>query len=244
MTTFTQVLINPGKYEGRKLLLNPQAMHARVLRFFPPDMESKKGERVLWRIDSQEHRHILYIVAPETPDTGGFVEQAGWETRPAQSADYQPLLDKLRVGQEWRFRLRANPAHRVASAVQGQRGKVLPHVTVTQQIAWLCAQGKKHGFLIPNFGTNDEIQDLQQVKEGIPTVAVTERGDRIFDHYNKNRLGKEQITLRQAQFDGALRIENVDLFRHALVSGIGRGKAYGCGLLTLAPVFSSDKNRE
>ena len=103
MTTFTRVLLNPGKREGRSLLLNPQAMHAAVRGLFPPDLRSDAG-RVLWRVDSSSaHTHLLYVVAPEVPDAAELVERAGWVTRPAQSADYRPMLDGLRTGQEWAF---------------------------------------------------------------------------------------------------------------------------------------------
>ena len=44
------------------------------------------------------------------------------------------------------------------------------------------------------------------------------------------------MTHRKAQFDGVLRITDVELFRKSLLSGMGRGKAYGMGLLTLAPL--------
>ena len=44
------------------------------------------------------------------------------------------------------------------------------------------------------------------------------------------------MTHRKAQFDGALRITDVELFRKSLLSGMGRGKAYGMGLLTLVPL--------
>ena len=41
------------------------------------------------------------------------------------------------------------------------------------------------------------------------------------------------VTLRQAQFDGTLTVTDVESLQGALINGIGRGKGYGCGLLTL-----------
>ncbi len=35
-------------------------------------------------------------------------------------------------------------------------------------------------------------------------------------------------------YEGMLRVENADLLKQALVDGVGRGKAYGMGLLTVA----------
>lgn len=39
-----------------------------------------------------------------------------------------------------------------------------------------------------------------------------------------------------AQFDGALQIEDPERLRTALTAGMGRAKAYGCGLMTLRPL--------
>ncbi|MBO3724630.1 type I-E CRISPR-associated protein Cas6/Cse3/CasE [Actinomyces bowdenii] len=230
MTTFTRVMINPGKRQGRDLLLNPQAMHAAVRALFPPDLRADEG-RVLWRVDSSgAHTHLLYVVSPEVPDAAELVERAGWVTRPAQVADYRPMLDGLRTGQEWAFRLRANPVCSQPHA-QGPRGKVLPHVTVAQQTQWLVDRGGRNGFEV--------LSDAATPPDGgeevvVHRVAVTERRDLRFGRYDPRHDRRGRVTLRQAQFDGVLRVTNPDLLRSALINGIGRGKAYGCGLLTLA----------
>ena len=43
------------------------------------------------------------------------------------------------------------------------------------------------------------------------------------------------FALWTARYDGRARIANPDTTRHALLNGLGRAKAYGCGLLSLAP---------
>ncbi len=39
-----------------------------------------------------------------------------------------------------------------------------------------------------------------------------------------------------AQFDGYLTVTDPRLLQHALVTGVGPAKAYGCGLMTLAAI--------
>ena len=39
-----------------------------------------------------------------------------------------------------------------------------------------------------------------------------------------------------ARFRGELEITDTEQLRDTLINGMGRGKAYGCGLLTLAPL--------
>lgn len=48
--------------------------------------------------------------------------------------------------------------------------------------------------------------------------------------------GGNWIKLATARFDGVLEVLDADLLKRALVKGIGHGKGFGCGLLTLAPM--------
>lgn len=224
MTTLSRLFVNPQKRGARKLLTNAQAMHAAVRAAFPPDINENAG-RVLWRVDQTDTTHTLYVVGPERPDLDHLVEQAGWSTRPGEVADYTPFLDSLRLGQEWAFRLVANPVRSVARD-RGARGKIMPHVTVEQQIGWLLDRASASGF---------EVRHARP--GGPPTVAdvtVTGRRDLGFARSDRDSGQRRTVALRTARFDGSLRVTDVQAMRRALVHGIGRGRAYGCGLLTLA----------
>ncbi|MCH6197260.1 type I-E CRISPR-associated protein Cas6/Cse3/CasE [Corynebacterium mastitidis] len=207
MTTFTKLLLNPQRRGARTLLLNPQAMHAAVRSAFPPDI-SQEEARVLWRVDHRGHEHALYIVGPEKPDASNIVEQAGWDTRPAQSADYAPLLGSLLRGQQWRFELVANPVK--SSPVQGQRGKIIPLVG-QEQVKWLVKRAPEAGFRLLDAATTGQ-ENLR---------------------FRRGR-GSNHVILRTARFSGVMEVEDADRLRTTLTHGIGRARAYGCGLLTLA----------
>ncbi|MGO4759027.1 type I-E CRISPR-associated protein Cas6/Cse3/CasE, partial [Streptomyces sp. 2MCAF27] len=47
---------------------------------------------------------------------------------------------------------------------------------------------------------------------------------------------RHEVTLTAVTFDGRLRVTDPDALRRTLTSGLGKAKAYGCGLMTLAPV--------
>ena len=208
MSTFTKVLLNPQRRGARKLLLNPQAMHAAVRSTFPPDIDESET-RVLWRVDHRGHEHTLYIVGPEKPDASGLIEQAGWDTRPAQSADYQPFLDKLMRGQQWRFELVANPVKSKA-VKDSKRGRITPLVG-QGQVDWLLKRSQAAGFSLIDASTTG--QENRRFRRG---------------------EGKNQVSLRTARFTGVLEVEDAEQLRSTLTHGIGRARAYGCGLLTLA----------
>lgn len=221
MSTFTRILLNPASRGGRKLLTQPQAMHAAIRGAFPPDIDQSET-RVLWRVDRQDHAWSVLIVGPEEPDTRVLIDQGGWPTRPGEIADYDRFLTHLRTGQEWRFRLTANPV-RSLPPEDGKRGRIVPHVSAVQQLKWLTDRSMNHGFEI----LTDDDGHLQ--------ATVTSREDLRF---TKRSDGGRTLTIRTATFDGMLRVINADQIRKSLRQGVGRSRAYGCGLLTLAHIHS------
>ena len=227
MSTLTKILINPRRRQGRKLLTNPQAMHAAVAASFPPDIDQSFG-RILWRLDEGEHHHALYIVGPEKPTTGVIVEQAGWDTRPAQSAEYDRLLSSLTKGQRWHFELLANPAF--AQANGGKRGKVKAHVSVEHQLDWLYQRAERAGFrLAPR--AEDEVYEVERGRWSVDEqTTIVERKSLDFRKGDSRR----RVHIVTARYRGTLEVTDPDRLRATLVNGIGRARGYGCGLLTLA----------
>jgi CRISPR system Cascade subunit CasE len=198
-------------------------MHAAVLAGFPDARPSQEG-RVLCRVDTyQTHRVLLYAVSPDKPDFTHLAEQAGWPTTTAwDTRGYDGLLDSLRDGQRWHFRLTANPVHSARRA-EWTETKPLAHVTVAQQLQWLLDRAEGLGFRIPGGKQGDG-------EEGEPDVAVVDRSVRRFSR------GEGRVTVATATFEGHLEITDPAALRKALTFGIGRAKSYGCGLLTLAPL--------
>lgn len=207
----TQLHLNARRRGAQKLLGSPQAMHAAVLAGFPPGVDPGKP---LWRVDADDPlRPALLVLSKERPDFTHIEEQGGWPSTPtARSASYSGLLDRLAIGQEWGFRLTANPSH--YATIHGVK-KLVGHVTVAQQQQWLLDRAERMGV---DFGPEDE-----------PTVIVVNRDTRRFRHGERGR-----ITFTSATYRGTLRITNVDALREVLTGGLGRKRAYGCGLLTLA----------
>ncbi|MFC6356066.1 type I-E CRISPR-associated protein Cas6/Cse3/CasE [Luethyella okanaganae] len=214
----TRFPINPRRRGAAKLLSSPHAMHAAVLAGFPePESGSERG-RILWRLDSGGPRAVLYISSPDQPDLEHLNEQAGWPSLISwESRPYSQFLAQLATGQEWAFRLTANPVRNVRVQA-GQRGKPLGHVTPSQQLGWLLERENAAGFAVMrNAG-------------GEASVGVTRRETLNF------RRGTAAVTLRIATFDGILTVSDRERFIHTLTHGLGRAKGYGCGLLTVAPV--------
>ncbi|CEG98848.1 type I-E CRISPR-associated protein Cas6/Cse3/CasE [Propionibacterium freudenreichii] len=218
----TKLKINPSKRASRELLASPERMHAAVLGCFPPGEHADDSGRTLWRLDQRgKVEFSLLMVSPREPDCGGFVESYGWlPGESTRTASYEPLLDGLKMGQRWRFRLSANPVHAVKDpAHPAARGKRVGHVTAGQQFDWLLARAARNGF---SMGTVDE-----------PTALVDSRE---LLRFKKKPTDKREVTVLRASYSGVLQVTDIDALRHALCHGIGPAKSYGCGLLTLAPL--------
>lgn len=216
----TRFEINTARRGARFLLASPQRLHAAVHAGFPTlNATEEEHGRLLWRLDRHEHTTLLYIVSQQRPDLTHLVEQAGWPSLPHwDSRDYEPLLRRLTAGQRWAFRLTANPVSSRPKSEDSTRSQRFGHVTVAQQTAWLLDRTERHGFVVPK-GTHDE-----------PDVAVCRRETLRFDRQGHT------VTLATAVFEGLLDVTDPNALRHSLIRGIGAGKGYGCGLLTLAPI--------
>lgn len=229
----SQIQLNPARRSTQPLLSSPHTLHAAVLAAFP-DPSPRVSGRVLWRLDTQQHRTMLYIVSPEAPDLTHLAEQGGWPTREDswRVRPYDGFLSRLENGQRYGFRLTANPV-RSERLPEGQRGKVYGHVTATQQEQWLLRREEQFGLRVVDIPIDTKPGEDQQLL-GSPAL---ERALKIVDRRTLSFTRRETaVTLRVATYEGVLEVADREALVHALSFGIGRAKGYGCGLMTLAPV--------
>ncbi|WP_433664695.1 type I-E CRISPR-associated protein Cas6/Cse3/CasE [Nocardia sp. CA-128927] len=217
----TRMQINPRRRGARLLLSSPQVLHAAVCSGFADATPSGEG-RILWRLDNYgPHRVILFVASPDKPDFTHIIEQAGWPTTETwDTKPYDRLLDRLTLGQQWQFRLTANPVH--SARREGWTDtKPLGHVTIRQQEQWLLDRTPRLGFqILPRKADN--------AVDGEVELVITDRGVRRFSR------GDGRVTISTATFEGLLEVTDVAALKNSLTFGIGRAKSYGCGLLTLA----------
>lgn len=219
--------LNPNRRGAKKLLGSPQAMHAAVMSCFPKSRAADAG-RVLWRIDNTDDGVFVYIVAQLAPDWTALAEQAGWpDSRATLTKEYQSFIDSLERGQHYSFRLTANPTHSARLTPDGPL-KRLGHLTAGHQEEWLLRRSRDNGFEIPLISNSSETeQDSERA------LQISQR--RVLTFPRKNSEGRvDKVTITQVEYEGVLIVTDPDLLAAALCKGIGRAKAYGCGMLTLA----------
>lgn len=201
----TRLELDTSKQKTIMALASPALFHGAVERAF-----ADKGGK-LWRLDSLAGKTYLLIVSDERPDLTAAAKQFGanedWKT-----LDYTPFLDKIQNGDRRGFRLKANPVI-TKSAGAGKRGKVLAHVTVAQQEQWLLNRAEENGFRL-------DPDDFSAVQSD-------------WEFFRKGTDGGRRVTFRTAVFEGTLTVTDAALFRQMLQNGLGREKAYGCGMMTV-----------
>lgn len=224
----TRFRINTARIGARRLLSSPQMMHAAVLSSFAEIPEpSGAGPRILWRVDrGGSAATYLYLVSPARPDLTHLVEQAGWpQTGRWETFDYRPFLDRLAKGEEWAFRLTANPVH-TARRSDDEPTKITAHVGLRYQIGWLLKRQEQAGFRVlekaPERQMIPEMDNYELIVHNRRNLAFRKSGQ------------KDPVTVVAVTFDGRLEITDPHALRRTLTQGLGKAKAYGCGLMTLA----------
>ncbi|MFD0399786.1 type I-E CRISPR-associated protein Cas6/Cse3/CasE [Kitasatospora sp. NPDC127121] len=253
MTYLSRVRINPLRAASRTLLANPRALHGAVTAGIP---DPAAGDRILWRLDADHPRRpTLLVLTPSKPDWTHIVEQAGWPDAEGEHyavRDYSPLLAQLAVGREFAFRLKASPVqntskpakaspHRTKTAAElHHRSYRMAHRTAAQQLTWFLERTQRWGFTIPEARTDSAAPGLEPPASDTPAEAQQPAREARITDRSRSTFTKpgtrSPVTLTTATFEGRLRITDPGLLQAALLGGIGPSKAYGCGLLTLAPL--------
>lgn len=203
------------------------AMHRRLLLAFP---------NLGGLSDARDHFGVLYRVEPSPAGVDILLQSTtspDWSLLPddylrepaAPSKRVDQLYGAITKGQQLVFRLRANPTKRISdrSTVQAERwrGKRVELRGEEDQYAWLRRKGEQSGF----------IPVAIRAHSAIPDVRATATGDHVIGRHTAGRLNLASVT-----FEGRLRVTDPDAFRQALWHGIGSGKAFGFGLLSIARI--------
>jgi len=192
---------------------NSYELHRTIMRAFPDVSEGGPG-RVLYRLDlSRESGDVVLLVQSEKePDWSCLQQREDYLLRgPEVRGDYPPLF---RAGQLLLFRLRANPTRR-----DNETGKRQGVLTEEKQREWLLRKGQKGGF-----------QPL--------SVTVIDEGFKR-DNVDRTETDRQRLNHLSVRFDGVLRVTDPQAFHRAIIAGVGSAKAFGFGLLSVAPFRGS-----
>lgn len=223
----SRIHLDPRCREARRDLANPYELHSTLCRAFSEsDRKCPEGE-FLWRIepetDLRQCPRPRILVQSRSLPVWLSIGVKGWLAEapdPAIDLKSRLKLDALKVGQRFRFRLRANPC-------VTRNGKRLGLFQSADQEAWFARKGQQYGFSLPKFASFDLSDSSQKrLDVGISQEQML-RG--------KRHDGVE-IHVFSVLYDGILTVSDPDKFRQALQTGVGHGKTMGLGLLSVIPV--------
>jgi CRISPR system Cascade subunit CasE len=227
----------------RRDLADCQAMHRRVLSAFG-DVKAKAARArlgVLYRVESDARTGmtVLLVQSMEQPEWNHLHAQYLAEVDNAVNPACKFIGERyaaIGIGLRLRFRLRANPTRKIdtKTGADGVRrnGKRVELRDEGDQRAWLERKGTQHGFRLRTVQTIDENKRTGNRKarskgadkdELLPSHEVSGGYDRV-----------PHLTFASVLFDGELVVTDTRLFHEALKNGVGTGKAYGFGLLSVA----------
>ncbi len=215
MLYLSKITLSPLQ-ERQERLYDIYQLHKKLWKAFEHEGHDKKRD-FLYRVDetSSQNKEILLQ---------SCVEPRWQHLFPAQSVQVKSYNPKFHQNQRFLFYLRANAV--VAEKREGKKHSVKIPIrpkeyvfpvydeqdNVVEYQGWLAIQGEKHGF---------------RICEASRMGAAYARGHKKRTH---------RILLTGQNIQGYLQIIDAAAFMNAYVQGIGRGKAFGFGMLSLIKV--------
>lgn len=177
-------------------------------------------QRKLWRLDNLNGDLYVLIVSKTSPNLLEFNNQFGFlgDNKCIETKSYDRFLGKIENGSKWRFRLTANPTWS-SFKKKGERGEVVAHSTIDYQKKWLIDHAENNGFSV-----NEDEFDVVSKR----WLSFRHKGDKC-----------AKVSILSVTFEGNLLITDNTRFVEVMKNGIGRGKAYGNGLITVIPVCNA-----
>jgi CRISPR system Cascade subunit CasE len=215
----TRLILNPRSRQVRGEIADVYEMHRTVMQAFAGRL--KEEERVLFRLEIHPRTGIpaLLVQSQAEPDWG-FLCAPGKnylltedELPPGvENPAVKPVHLELKPGQMLAFRLRANPTIK----------KDRPGVK----------QGRRVGLV----REEDQLSWLQRKIEsaGARLVSVNIGADARVNGTQRDEQDKNVLRMVSVQFEGVLQVDDPAKLAQAIESGIGSGKGFGFGLLSLA----------
>lgn len=207
----TRIVPDTRSRTARRDLADVHGMHQRLMSLLPDSLgaQARAQTGLLFRIDHLRTGAATILAQSTTqPDLSRL--PAGYGTADQRPLD--PLLDVLTEGLTVRYRLSANASKRVwKDDGRHTAGQIVPLSGTDADAWWRTRAEKRHGLQLHSLRSE---------------AVASARGQR----------GQNTVTHSITRFDGTALVTDPEALRQAILAGIGRGKAYGCGLLSLAPV--------
>jgi len=207
----SKLTLNPRSREVRRDLASHYELHRTVMRAFPSCENGGPG-RVMFRIETASGDQPMIIVQSEKQPDWSHLCDADY----ALKTESKKFDIRVNPGKVLRFRLRANPTVKRKRDGKPDAGSTRHGLYKEEdQIDWLKRKAGEAGFQLLN-------------------VNITQAG--TLTSRVRRAANVQQQTYFGVTYEGLLRVSDARAFAEAISSGIGPAKAFGFGLLSVAPV--------
>lgn len=204
----SQLILNQRSRQVQREIAGRYELHRTLMRAFPAP--TAEEERILFRLDLMNGELPCILVQSQTRPEWDRIDKKHYFDKSPQCKEFNPAFSP---GQQLRFRLLANPT--IKRKFPGEeQSKRVGLTTDAEQLSWLHRKAETGGF-------------------HVQSVDKTDRGLAFGRKHEKDTI--HQIQLLAIQFDGILLVEKPDKLLNTLKMGIGSGKGFGFGLLSVAP---------
>ncbi|MGE8296293.1 MAG: type I-E CRISPR-associated protein Cas6/Cse3/CasE [Pseudomonas sp.] len=165
--------------------------------------EQSAPARFLWRLEAGSNAWATPTVLVQSAQAGNWSAVQDQPNYLQREIESKPFDLQTWIEGGARYRFRL-----LANPTVTRQGKRYGLVGEQEQLAWLSRQGERHGF--------------------VAEAALVTASDVL-----ASRKGDSRISLQRVRFEGRLQVRELAAFSRALEQGIGPGKAFGCGLLSV-----------
>lgn len=249
----SRLILDPRSREARRDLADCQALHHRVMSAFPAAEGGQKAREqfgVLYRVEEHPRTGVVQILvqsahAPDWSDLPArYLEDTRGEADNPACRTVDDAWAAIGDGMQLVFRLRANPTKRIDKRRSDPlAGKRVELQTEAEWLTWLDRKTSDAGFVLLDVAASPDAGAGEQRRQRVEEIfGFDPEGERVVDtrsipstkvHGGRRESGR--LTFGAVLFEGRLRVTNAERFRQALLDGIGPAKAYGFGLLSIAP---------
>lgn len=210
MTALTLIALNPRSRTCRTALADPQTLHRTIMAMYPNTVDgAARQEFGVLWRVERGETPTLLVQSHIFPDPGRLPD--GFATN-VQVRSLDTHLDSLRPNGVIHYRVALNPVRTSRRTHAPAPRSVVPFA---ERATWWAAKASRAGL---------ELLD--------PPTITTEPARTI-------RRNGQIFPIYTIRADGTARILDTDTLRETIRAGIGHGKAWGCGLLT---VISATRN--
>ncbi|MGC0379815.1 type I-E CRISPR-associated protein Cas6/Cse3/CasE [Streptomyces sp. SAI-129] len=229
MTTtahLTRLKLNPLSTEAARDLRNVHSLHRTVLTLAPDHLGNspRQAAGILFRLEHHPRGHTLLIQSTQPLNLASL--PIGYATA-TDERDLTPLLTWCQPGTSIRYRIHTEPmrcSRNAATTERDGKGRLKRgrrmHLHGDDATQWWHERATAAGLAPHTHTTSSAAQ---------PDIAGWKNDP---DHEGK----RIRIRGRVTRFEGTATITDITALHAALTAGIGRGRAFGTGLLSIAPL--------